>query len=217
MATKSTFHTLIHTFCLVALACTFPQSLSARSAIQDTETACPTSQATGEIPAEVAMHCIATLQRRVVELEHETARQADDVKRYRAGLEAAVTELNKVRPRRYDPLPIGDRKPNHSANMRRIEGRPTSADLNTRTRRLTSVASVELNGRVAIVSGNLRNGSPDTVRGTLVIELLREGDLTSTARYTWEIPPHSQRGYEQRFELSGYAAGIYAARAWIEH
>ena len=200
---------LISILCLFVLTGTFPRVLSARSAARISDAPpCPTFLVTEdhgarEISVDAVRRCIATLQERVAELEREASLQSADARRYRAGLEAAVEELNRLRPRRYDPRPGSRRSP--------------SADLNPHTERLGSLASVELDGRRAVVRGTLRNGSSETVRGTLVIELLRAGDLASTARYTWEIPPHSQRGYEQHFELNGYAAGIYSARAWVEH
>lgn len=149
-----------------------------------------------------AARALERLARRVVELEAENAELERELERYRSGLERAVAEIRHLRGR-----------PEH-----RRAAPPATHPLGRRSAlevgdRLLSRPRTHVEGRRVTVAGEIKNPHRERLFGTLVIELLRDGMPVDEVRLPFEVPPRSQVPYSRTFELAGYAAGSYSARA----
>ncbi len=157
-------------------------------------------------PEPVPSSRLAELELRNGELERQLAASSRELERYRAALERAVAELNRRRRRR---LPAGGRilQPDQSSSSPAAALHPSSF--------LWSNPEVRLEGRLAVVEGELRNSGADAAKGTLTVELFRDGEPIDRARYSVEVPPRSRLPYVHRFTIRGWGAGNYDARAYV--
>lgn len=148
---------------------------------------------------------IERLERRVAELEAANTELERRLSRYKDGLEEAVAELNRVR---------GRGRPRPSAAD---EGEPGGRSTLETGNRLLSRPRTTVGGGRATVTGEVKNTRPEPVHGTLVIELLRDGEIVDEARVPFAVPPYGLATYERTFELEGWAAGHYSARAGMAY
>ncbi len=144
----------------------------------------------------------AAVEERLARVLAENAELTRELARYRAGLKRAVAELNRLQALRLpdtlpDALPATPHQP--------------------RGEQILSVARVRVEGRRATVSGALRNDGLAVLRGRLILELLRDGHPVDAVRLPFVAAAASQTPYVHAFELEGYAAGSYAARARLEY
>ncbi len=79
--------------------------------------------------------------------------------------------------------------------------------------RLLSLPRTRIETGRAVVSGEISNPHPEHLQGTLVVELLRDGMPVGEARIPFEVPAYGRAPYSTSFELRGWAAGSYSARA----
>lgn len=149
----------------------------------------------GEAPRD-----LERLARRVAELEAENAELQSRMERFRAGFERAVAELQRLRGG-----PARQRR-----EVLQPQWRRSALEVGNR---LLSRPRTRLEGRRVTVSGEIHNPHREALFGTLVIELLRDGMPVDEARVPFEVAPQARTPYSQTFELVGWGAGSYSARA----
>lgn len=154
------------------------------------------------------------LQQRIALLEAENADLKKKMSRFRLGLEQAIAELNRWRER--FPREAGESAAEQAVN-KNTAAKAAAAAIGIRTpletgRRLLSNPHTRVQGRRVEVSGEINNPRREYLRGTLSLELLRDGMPVSELQVPFEVPANGSAAYSQLFELQGYAAGSYSAR-----
>jgi hypothetical protein len=144
---------------------------------------------------------VERLARRVAELEAENADLKSRMERSRASFARAVAQLQQLRGRPAPPAASGP-------------GRRSAVEVGDR---LLSRPRTRLEGRRVTVAGEIFNPHREALFGTLVIELFRDGMPVDEARLPFEVPPQTRSPYAQTFELGGWAAGAYSARAGLAY
>ena len=143
------------------------------------------------------------LVKQVSVLEAQNAELERRLRHTTSRLEQALAELRGAPT---DPRPVVRAGP-------RGRRRP---EIETGNRLLSRARAEVARGR-AVVSGILRHGDKETLSGTLVVELYRDGFKVDEVRRPFEVPAYQVVRYRQVFELEGYAAGHYTARAGLLH
>ena len=146
---------------------------------------------------------LSELEIRNADLERQMERRSAELEKYRSGLEQAIAELNRVREQRGAARSVSQRSSGDARQRSSFE---------VANQRLLSSPRTRLDGREVTVSGEVLNHHRESLRGVLIIELLRDGMPIDELRMRFEIPAQGRLPYAETFVLTGYAAGRYSAR-----
>lgn len=145
----------------------------------------------------------------LTELSAQLTAAEEDRDRYRAGLEQAVAELNRVSGRNQAATEL----------VAALAGRTAAPAPSSRTRgKVVPLADPWLTpvGDQMTVSGKLYNVGDADTEVTCVLELLRDGERLDSARFVMRVAAGATQPYSQTFRFKPGLEGSYTARLTVE-